>query len=165
MISRSPITAVVIVLVLAIAAIIVPILVVTNTRGAIAPLTPAKPIVMKLSRSGSACPNYSITLTGDGHLTYNGMGSTIVAGMHESDIDGWTTSAVINDFIQSGFFELENTYPSPGSDKMVVVITIEMNGASKTVYSEDRYGPLLIQEMERRMDDLPGMRALTGWIH
>ncbi len=156
------ITAVVIVLVAAIIAITV---VVTNTRAADTTLTPTKPIVMKLSRSGSACPNYSITLTGDSHLTYNGMGSTIVAGMHESDIDGWTTSAVINDFIQSGFLELENTYPSPGSDKMVVVITIEMNGASKTVYSEDRYGPLLIQEMEHRMDDLPGMRALTGWIH
>ncbi len=139
--------------------------VVINARDAIQPPGSAKPIVMKLSRAGSSCPNYSILLTGDGRLTYNGHERTVIAGVQESDIDVWTTSALINDFIQSGFFELENTYPSPGSDKMVVTLTIEMNGASKSVYSEDRYGPLLIQEMERRMDDLPGMRALTGWIH
>ncbi len=146
-------------------AIAITILVVINMRDAIQPFAPAKPIVMKLSRSGSSCPNYSITLTGDGHLIYNGRERTVVAGIHESDIDMWTISAVINDYIQSGFFELENTYPSPGIDKMVVTLTIEMSGASKSVYSEDRYGPLLIQEMERRMDDLPGMRAMTGWIH
>lgn len=131
-----------------------------------APSPPPQPIVIRMRRTCERCPNYVITLTSDGHLTYEGGDRARVTGLHESMLDPLTTATAIHDFIQSGFYDLENSYPSPGKH-MIVAITIEMSGASmsKTVESEDRYGPLLITELERMIDNLPGMRDLSGWAY
>ena len=119
-----------------------------------------------MRRTCQLCPNYVIALTSEGRLTYEGIERVRVMGMRESTLDPWTTAVTIHDFIESGFYDLENTYPSPGK-RMIVTISIEMGstGMTKTIESEDRYGPLLIAELEHLIDDLPGMRDLSGWAY
>ena len=125
-----------------------------------------QPIVIRMRRTCERCPNYAISLASDGHLTYEGLDRVRVAGVRESTLDPWTTAQAIHDFIQSGFYDLEKSYPSPGKH-MIVSMSIEMSGTgmSKIVESEDRYGPLLIIELEHLFDDLPGMRDLSGWAY
>jgi hypothetical protein len=128
-------------------------------------LVSERPIIMKLRRTCQACPNYTITLTGDGTLTYEGGANARVQEQRSIRVDAGVVNAMLNEFVQSEFSELDNTYPSPADGHMTVSLSIEMNGLSKAVLSEDRYGPASLIELERKMDDLPGMRALSGWTH
>ena len=70
---------------------------------------------------------------------------------------------LFEDFTQSEFIEMDNTYPAPGPDRMTVSLTMQIGDFTKSVFSEQAYGPALRQELERKLDDLPGMRALSGW--
>jgi hypothetical protein len=135
------------------------------SRADLTPPTPPKPITMKLRRMCWTCPNYVIVLTSDGMLTYEGHDNALVAGAHRYKVDRVVVQDMLMKFLESGYLELENSYPSPGADKMTVYLSIEMSDLTKAVMSEDRYGPNLLIELERAMDDLPGMRALSGWVH
>lgn len=125
----------------------------------------SQPAMMKLRRVCRGCPNYVITLTSDGILTYEGGEGAAARGTRTTNVGAALTTAMIAEFLQSGFIELDNAYPAPGEDRMTLALSIEMNGITKAVISEDRYGPQTLLELERRMDDLPGMRALSGWVH
>jgi hypothetical protein len=120
---------------------------------------------MKLRRTCQACPNCVITRTSDGVATYVGGEHTLVQGTRVVRVDAALITAMLADFLQAGFTELDSIYPAPGDNRMTMALSIEMNGVSKSVSSEDRYGPEILLELERRMDDLPGMRALSGWVH
>jgi hypothetical protein len=124
-----------------------------------------QPIIITMRRWCGACPNYLITLTSDGWLTYEGAEYARVSGRRTMAVDSATMTAVLYDLLESEFLEMDNAYPAPGADRMTVSISIQMDGLSKSVLSEDRYGPALLLEIERKMDDLPGMRALSGWTH
>jgi hypothetical protein len=126
---------------------------------------PPKPIAMKLRRMCWTCPNYMIVLTSDGTLTYEGQDKAHVSGVRHYKVDPAIVQDMLMKFLESGYLELENTYPAPGADKMTVYLSIEMSDLTKAVMSEDRYGPSVLIELERAMDDLPGMRALSGWVH
>ena len=134
-------------------------------RAGVPPVVAVQPIIMRMHRTCTACPNYSITLTSDGLLTYEGSDYALVRGTRTSVVDAATVDAFIADFLQSDFPELENNYPSPGTERVSMSLSIEMNGFSKGVLSEDRYGPTLLLELGQKFDDLPGMRALSGWTY
>ena len=112
-----------------------------------------------------SCPNYTITLTGDGTLIYQGGDFATVSGTRQLTLDPTTVTDLMLDFIQPDFLELENIYPTPGSQRMTVSLSIEMGGLSKAVLSEDGYGPALLLNLAHKMDDLPSMRAFSGWPH
>ena len=124
-----------------------------------------QPMLMKLRRTCTTCPNYTITLTGDGLLTYDGGEFALVQGMHTSYVDTELAMTLFTEFVQSEFLEMDSSYPAPGENWMSVTLLVETAGFAKGVYSEERYGPALRQMLERKMDDLPGMRALSGWTH
>ncbi|MCL6510199.1 MAG: DUF6438 domain-containing protein [Anaerolineae bacterium] len=139
-------------------------LAVTNIGQSLASsLLPSRPIVMKLRRTCIGCPNYTITLTSDGRLTYEGGEYTRVRGVHTFRIPPDVVLDMLADFTHPDFFELENVYPSPGVPWITMSLSIEMNDLSKSVLSEDRYGPAVLLALERKMDDLPAMRSLSGW--
>ena len=120
---------------------------------------------MRLRRTCLACPNYTITLLGNGELIYSGGDLALVPGTRLFKLDEAAVSAILSDFLQPQFLELDNSYPSPGTQKMTVSLLIEMNGLSKEVFSENAHGPTVLHDLEQRIDDLPGMRALSGWTH
>ena len=132
-----------------------------NPQAVIAP----RPIVLKMRRTCEACPNYAITASSAGILTYEGGDYALVRGVRTYFVDASVLNGVIADFVQSDFVELDSIYPAPGSNHMTLSLSIEMDGLSKDVLSEDRYGPVVLQQLEQAMDDLPGLRSLSGWTH
>lgn len=140
-------------------------IVIVAIRPGLSQMIPPQPIKMKMQRTCLACPNYTITLMSDGQLMYEGADYTRLQGVRTTIVGVATATDLLTEFTQSEFFELENIYASPGSARMTVSISIEMNGVTKAVLSEDRYGPVLLLQLERKMDDLPGMRSLSGWPH
>lgn len=137
-----------------------------NASPATRPAAPApKPMVMKLHRICGSCPNYSITLTGDGVLTYTGGDFAVVQGTRQFILDQAAVTDLMLDFIQPDFLEMENIYPTPGTERMTLSLSIEMGGLSKAVLSEDGYGPALLLNLAHKMDDLPDMRAFSGWTY
>ncbi len=126
-------------------------------------LASPRPIVMKLRRTCVGCPSYTITLRSDGRLIYEGGDYTRVPGIHTFNVPTEVVMDVLADFAHPDFLELDNVYPSPGVPWITLSLSIEMNGVSKSVLSEDRYGPAVLLALERKMGDLPGMRLLSGW--
>ncbi len=128
-------------------------------------LVASKPIVMRMQRSCWTCPNYAITVNSDGMVTFDGSAHTRMPGSHVVWVDARVASNLISDFIQADVFGMDEFYTSPGSDAMMVTFTFEIDGQTKTVHVEDRFGPMALLEIEQRLDDLPGMRALSGWAY
>ncbi len=128
-------------------------------------LVASKPIVMQMRRSCWTCPNYSITVTSDGMARFDGSAHTRMPGSHIVWLDASVTSNLISDFIQVDLFGMDKYYSSPGSNAMLVTMTFEIDGQTKTVHIEDRFGPTALLEIEMQMDDLPGMRTLSGWAY
>jgi|GEM_PF-2659835 len=124
-----------------------------------------RPMLMRLRRVCGACPNYTITVAGDGTLTYQGGDFAVVQGTRQLVLDPMAVTDLMLDFIQPDFLEMENVYPTPGTERMTVSLSIEMGGLSKAVLSEDGYGPALLLNLIHKMDDLPTIRALSGWPH
>lgn len=124
-----------------------------------------KPMLMKLRRICTSCPNYTITLAGDGTLTYTGGDFAVVQGTRELTLDQGAVTDLMLDFVQPDFLEMENIYPTPGTERMTLSLSIEMGGLSKAVLSEDGYGPALLLNLAHKIDDLPNMRAFSGWPH
>ena len=119
--------------------------------------------LLKFRRTCATCPNYTITITGDGLLTYEGGDYALVQRTRQFYLDAATVNALFDDFTQPEFMEMENTYPAPGPDRMTVSLSVQIGDFTKSVFSEQDYGPALRQTLERKLDDLPGMRALSGW--
>ena len=124
-----------------------------------------KPMLMRLRRICVSCPNYTITLMGDGVLTYTGGDFAVVQGTRQFLLGQAAVTDLMLDFIQPDFLEMENIYPTPGTERMTLSLSIEMGGLSKAVLSEDGYGPALLLNLAHKMDDLPNMRAFSGWTH
>ena len=119
--------------------------------------------LLKFRRTCTACPNYTISLTGDGLLTYEGGDYALVQRTRQFYLDTATVNALFDDFTQPEFMEMENTYPAPGPDHMTVSLSVQIGDFTKSVFSEQDYGPAMRQTLARKLDDLPGMRALSGW--
>ena len=67
-----------------------------------------QPMQVKLRRTCVACPNYAITLMGDGTLIYEGGDLALVPGMRKMYVDAMTASAIFDHFVNSEFLELSH---------------------------------------------------------
>lgn len=84
------------------------------------------------------CPQYTITINGDGNVTFDGKENIKVKGTAESKLEAEEVKQIIEEFEKNFFFDLNDTYdeancPNAATDLPTVVYTVKTKGKEKTV--------------------------------
>jgi len=130
----------------------------------------AADVVIRLERTScfGECPVYTVTVNGEGEVTYDGVRAVRVRGIQTRRVPLARVSSLLDMAERIGFFDLADKYPVPDRDGTVPVIddlstvfvSITRDGRSKRI--EDLVGaPERLKELERQIDDVAGTRR---WI-
>ncbi|MFA5901517.1 MAG: DUF6438 domain-containing protein [Hyphomicrobium sp.] len=116
------------------------------------------------------CPSYSITIAGDGTVTYEGWAGVRTLGKHTHRIAIEAVRGVVGEFIQADFFSMRDRYEGLdlGNGTMRVIdhsaaatVALSMGGKTKSIY--DFYGaPAALTLLERRVDEVSESARYTG---
>jgi hypothetical protein len=143
------------------------------------PLTTADPsnveITLQRSACFGACPDYKVTLHGDGRVVFTTSGGGVIwPGTHEDWIAPETLTALLNLFRNANFFHLRNSYRAEGTDHPTYVLTVDTGQRRKSI--EDYVGrevgmPMAVTKLERAVDTVAGTErwvrgnaGLIAWL-
>jgi hypothetical protein len=116
-----------------------------------------KEISIQLSRSGcyGSCPSYSVTIRGDGAVTFQGSRFVSIPGTHTAQIPESEVSTLLNRFRSANFLALSNVYRAGVTDNPTYCLKLKLGGEAKVV--EDYVGawvgmPATVTELEDAVD-------------
>lgn len=127
-------------------------------------------IIIKLRKDGLGdCPNYNLTIYGDGKVIYNGTKNVKVKDIVKSSIDKESFISLLSKFKESGFFSFKDEYPVEDSiKKPFTVISISIPKENKDIakksvkyYSGDKNLPEELISLEKKIEDVVGA---SKWI-
>jgi hypothetical protein len=102
-----------------------------------APTTTASegPVMITLSRTVcfGFCPAYTVTISGDGQVTYRGERFVNVTGEQRATVPQADVERLLRRFDEVGFDQLRDAYRAPVTDLPTYTITLERNGRRKSV--------------------------------
>jgi superfamily II helicase len=111
------------------------------------------------------CPEYSVSILGDGTVTYEGIAAVRIAGKQVYSIQQYQVKNLVNEFYKVDFFSLKDKYTSKdngdGTISMIdhtapVTISITIKGKTKKVYNF--YGaPEKLEELEKKIYEISGI--------
>jgi hypothetical protein len=148
-------------------------------------------ITLQRSACRGTCPEYNVTIHGDGRVvftteTYTGSESAVAShrqlvaqgvvlpGTHEDWIAPATVAALFAQFRKAGFFNLRNSYRAEITDSAAYVLTADAGQRHKSV--EDYTGrmvgiPEVVTELEDAVDNaagtvcwVKGTAGLIAWL-
>jgi ankyrin repeat protein len=119
---------------------------------------PAK-VVIQLARSGcfGTCPSYSVSIRGDGEVTYNGRSSVSIPGPHSAHIDPSAVSALVERFRAANFLALQDSYRAGVTDNPTYCLSLNLSGKAKVVidYVGEWVGmPPEVTQLEEAVDQV-----------
>ena len=95
-----------------------------------------------------ACPIYYLEINGDGKVIYRGYKNVNVTGERTSSTPVDKVKELVNQFNNSGYFNLKDRYDEvERTDQSTVVTTISMDGTFKSVY--DYLGTTNLPELQK----------------
>ena len=115
-------------------------------------------------------PWYSVTIAGDGTVTYVGQVGVRTLGRRTHKVEVETVRALLEEFEQAGFWSLLDRYESVRvgngiartvSDLSRTTVVLSAKGRTKSVY--DYYGTsAIVRHLEDRIDEVAETRRYTG---
>ena len=123
---------------------------------------------IELTRNGcfGSCPQYRVTVQGDGTVTFEGQRYTLVAGRHVTHILPLEVRALFAAFQKTEFFGLRDAYISGIVDGPSYGLSLSFDGHTKSV--QDNGGllihmPAAVHGLEETIDAVAGTRKwVTG---
>jgi hypothetical protein len=126
-----------------------------------APAAEEAPVRITLSRSVcfGYCPAYSVSVTGDGAVTYEGHQHVHVRGVQRSTISREAVARLVERFDAIGFESLQDHYRSDVTDLPTYTLVLERSGRRKVV--EDYSGlaagmPRAVRDLQDEVDRVTG---------
>jgi hypothetical protein len=116
-----------------------------------------QPVVITLERTQcfGACPAYTLRITGNGHVEYEGRHYVRVVGKASATIAPDAVRRLVADFERIGYFELQDKYTAMVTDNPTTTTSIRIGSRFKRVI-DYVVGPPALKELERRIDDTAG---------
>jgi len=128
-------------------------------------------VVITLSRSScfGFCPAYTVSITSDGLVTYEGGGDYVhVKGRQTARVSPEDVQRLVARFDEIGFDSLRDEYRAGVTDVPTYVVSIERNGRVKRVL--DYFGldvgmPRAVRELQDEIDRVAGTDrwVLRNW--
>lgn len=137
-------------------------------------------VVIRLQRTGcfGTCPSYSVTVRGDGFVTYSGDGFVLAPGHFSLTIPEAAVRALLEVFRRANYYELDGYYTVDASDLPSYITRLDLGEQRKFVYNYGGSGmgeavastgsfagsgmPLVVTEVEEAIDRLSSALALVS---
>jgi len=115
--------------------------------------TPADPIVITIKRTPcfGTCPDYDVTMRGDGTVTYEGRSNVRIAGEHTWKVDPAAVRALAREMQEAGYFELQDEYTAHVTDLPTTYTSLTIGPRTKTVKNYFK-APEKLRDLENRID-------------
>jgi hypothetical protein len=121
-----------------------------------------EPVVITLERTAcyGTCPDYTLRVTGDGAVTYEGRRFVRLVGKATAKISPEAVRALVAEFERMHYFDLEDKYTGGITDLPTTTTSIRIGSRFKQVV--DYYGaPPALRELEARIDEVAGSKR---WV-
>ncbi|MES1200743.1 MAG: DUF6438 domain-containing protein [Pseudomonadota bacterium] len=130
------------------------------------PSQPASDIRITLERTPcfGFCPDYTVTISGDGAVSYNGRRFVRVTGAQTATASREDVAHLVDMIHRADFFNLRDRYEAHVTDLPSAHITVVENGRTKTVvdYAGESAGmPHAVTEIEQEIDRVAGTQR---WV-
>jgi Domain of unknown function (DUF6438) len=126
-----------------------------------------KDLVMTLERTEcyGPCPDYRLTINGDGSVVYEGRNFVKVTGRQTTTISQERMRQLVSEFEKANFFSLADSYEQiTVLDNPTVIMSITIDGKSKTVrhYHGDKTAPKILTDLENKIDEIANSNQWVG---
>jgi hypothetical protein len=114
---------------------------------------------LKRTTCFGSCPDYEVTVAGDGTVRFKGNSFVSIPGDHVAHIPVEVVKELVEDFKNADFFSAKGEYRGNWTDNPTQTVSLTVNGHAKTVvdYVGTRAGlPLAIRNLEQQIDDATG---------
>jgi hypothetical protein len=101
------------------------------------------------------CPDYTVTVTGDGQVRYEGRRFVNAVGARAATVPREDVAGLLQRFDQVGFERLNNEYRGRMTDLPTYTVTLVRNGQRKTVLDYggvDAGMPREVRDLQREID-------------
>ena len=131
-----------------------------------APAQQSGPVAITLTRGAcfGFCPVYTVSITGDGQVTYVGRNFVNVTGEQHATISPEAVQQLLRRFDDVGFSSLNDEYRAHVTDLPTYVVVLERNGVRKSVTD---YGglsagmPEAVRALQTEIDRVAGT---SRWV-
>lgn len=116
-----------------------------------------KDLVITLQRTmcPGACPDYSLSIYGDGKIAYEGRHYVAVKGRQEARIPINDVKKLVDEFFKSGYFSLKDRYDPIVNDGAITKTSIVADGKTKQVVNcHPSQAPESLYQLERMIDEV-----------
>ncbi len=118
-------------------------------------------LVIKLQHTvcSCACPEYSLSIHGDGRVIFKGKRYVFSKGKHEIRISVQSVKLLLEEIYKADFFSLKEKYDPIVKGGFVIKLSIHMNGKIKEVINcFPSQAPESLYELEDMIKDLTGSK-------
>lgn len=105
------------------------------------------------------CPDYTVTINGDGQVRYEGRRFVNAVGERTATIPRADVERLVARFDEIGFDQLRNEYRGRMTDMPTYTVSITRNGQTKTVLDYggvDAGMPRAVRDLEQEIDRVAG---------
>jgi len=111
------------------------------------------PIVITIKRTPcfGTCPDYDVTMRGDGTVTYEGRSNVRIAGEHTWKVDPAAVRGLAREMQEAGYFELQDEYSAHVTDLPTTYTSLTIGARTKKVKNYFK-APEKLRDLEDRID-------------
>ena len=117
-------------------------------------------VVLDRTMCFGSCPDYTLTIEGNGEVTFEGRHYTRVTGTAKGTVDEAQIAEIVREIQRADFFALDDDYSVQVTDNPTYTLIVQMGGKTKKV-SSYAAGPLKLYILHRRIDQIVNSRQ---WI-
>lgn len=125
-----------------------------------------EPVVISMERRGTGdlAPVYSLTISSDGTVMYDGIKNVKIKGLQRTHISEKSVEELVHEFINIYYFALKDRYgESDSSNQPFTLTSISMARKSKKViHHHGSLAPQGLSALEDKIDAMTGSSQWTG---
>jgi hypothetical protein len=110
------------------------------------------------------CPDYTVSIAGDGQVTYEGRRFVNVVGTQTATIPAADVQALLARFDAIGFERLNNEYRAHVTDLPTFIVTLERNGRTKRVLDYGGTGAGMPASVRQLQDEIDRVANTGRWV-
>jgi hypothetical protein len=135
-----------------------------TTPGAPAPDSGPVRITLERSVCFGFCPDYTVTITGDGQVSYEGRRFVNIAGRQTAAIPAADVQRLLARFDAVGFDRLQDEYRAHVTDLPSYIVTLERNGRTKRVLDYGGTGAGMPEAVRALQDEIDRTANTARWV-
>lgn len=120
-------------------------------------------ITLRRTACFGTCPDYSLEITGDGKVNYEGFDFVGVKGRQTAQVPAKDVKELVDEFFAIGYFELKDSFVEPVTDLPSRTTSLSVDGKKKSVYNYAG-GPEGLKGLEDKIDQVAKSEQWTKTV-